>query len=277
MNELQEAQLKKAKLKGIEKGGLCLSEKYENSDEKLIWQCSNATHSTWLASHYKVVKAGRWCPACAIESKANKLINKNALEIAKKHAESKGGFCLSTEYKNNKGSFIWKCKEPEHKEWIAQYASVISGGHWCPLCSRGKDIENKTRIIFEVFFGQPFPSVRPQWNSNPWSSWPLELDGLCSIFNLAFEHDGEHHHEIGRYSNKNKKSDFIYQKFKDEQKKKNCLANGITLVRVPILKQKDRKSFSITLENVAYACQLVGIEMTPTPQQLIEMERRFNQ
>jgi hypothetical protein len=44
-----------------ERGGKCLSEKYENSEENLTWQCAEG--HTWEARP-KNIKKGTWCPKC---------------------------------------------------------------------------------------------------------------------------------------------------------------------------------------------------------------------
>lgn len=275
MNEHQIKQLEKAKLHAKSKGGACLSETYINTDLKLLWQCSEPTHSTWEATNFKVVNSGRWCPICSRSKTAQKLVNKSGLQKAQDIALSKGGVCLSTEYRNNKQKLVWHCGNDKHEPWESVYTSVVLNGHWCPSCARGKIGENKTRKVFESYFKQPFPSERPTWNMNPWSGWPLELDGYCSIFNVAFEHDGEHHAESGRYSKSNKVNDFLYQQFKDEQKRKNCLKQGVTLIHIPILKQRDRKVFGRFLENIAKSCERAGLTMEFTPEQLVKLEQDF--
>jgi hypothetical protein len=46
----------------VERGGLCLSDEYFGSREKLLWQC-HLGH-TWYAMPVSV-KSGTWCPECA--------------------------------------------------------------------------------------------------------------------------------------------------------------------------------------------------------------------
>ena len=49
-----------------------------------------------------------------------------------KLAESKGGKCLSKEYKGNKIKLKWQCKEGH--VWEAKPNSVVYG-YWCPHCA----------------------------------------------------------------------------------------------------------------------------------------------
>lgn len=74
-------------------------------------------------------------PTREIKNK-EKLISK--LEIAKKHALSQKGKCLSTEYINNKNKLEWKCQNIEHNNWFSSYSSIVSNGTWCPECSKEK-------------------------------------------------------------------------------------------------------------------------------------------
>jgi hypothetical protein len=46
----------------IERGGLCLSDNYVGSRQKLLWQCDKG--HTWHAMPV-MVKSGTWCPECA--------------------------------------------------------------------------------------------------------------------------------------------------------------------------------------------------------------------
>lgn len=46
-----------------EKGGLCLSTKYERADVMMTWQCSRG--HTWQARFRNLRNQGNWCPDCA--------------------------------------------------------------------------------------------------------------------------------------------------------------------------------------------------------------------
>jgi len=77
--------LEQMKKIALERGGKCLSLKYVNSNQRLIWQCAN--EHIWKALP-SAVKNGNWCKVCAGLEKGN-------LDDLKKAAKYKGGKCLS--------------------------------------------------------------------------------------------------------------------------------------------------------------------------------------
>ncbi|WP_339176926.1 zinc-ribbon domain-containing protein [Paenibacillus sp. FSL R5-0701] len=103
------------------KNGICLSNEYNGSDEKLSWECSEG--HVWEATPYYIRK-GSWCPQC--------LGRGRTIEDMKILAQEKGGECLSDSYTNNSTKLTWKC-ESGHV-WDATPLS-ISNGAWCPRCS----------------------------------------------------------------------------------------------------------------------------------------------
>ncbi|WP_241170332.1 zinc-ribbon domain-containing protein [Serratia marcescens] len=270
--------LELAKAHALSKGGACLSTVYINSQKPLRWKCENINHKEWQANFNNIINNGRWCPECGIQNMAENNINPQGLEIAKAHAKSKNGECLSTEYKNSKIKMVWKCENSKHKEWHTTYNSVVTSGCWCPECSNEKFInENRVRLIFELFYGKSFPSIRPKWNVNFLTGRCLELDGYCETVKVAFEHDGEHHSQIVSYNNKHQPiiNELMYRKCKDYEKKQNCKRQGVLLVNVPILEQKDRNIFQLFLDNVINSCKKCGLEMTFTDDQLTKLEKEF--
>lgn len=106
------------------RGGLCLSEKYVNSSEKLLWKCRFG-HKWKSTSHN--VKSGHWCPYCA--GKAS-----STIEEMKKIAAKHGGKCLSEKYEGQEVKLLWQCKNG-HK-WEAIPKHIIKGIVWCPYCAR---------------------------------------------------------------------------------------------------------------------------------------------
>lgn len=256
------------------KNGECLSTIYVNSKGKLHWKCADGHE--WHATAAAVMLNNQWCSICAYKEQSNLWKNKDGLTQAKAFAKNRKGECLSTEYINSKSKLLWKCSQDTHEPWAATYSQIVSAGQWCPECSKKTISEKRVRKIFETFFGQDFSSAKPDWNVNPWTSRTLELDGYCKTFNVAFEYDGEHHFSIARYGNKKRKPNaFAYQKFKDEQKRKNCLRQGITLINIPFVDGSKRHSFVDFLNNVVLACERAGLTMTFTAHQLIKLEQDF--
>ena len=94
------------------RGGLCLSQSYENSYSKLRWRCSKGHE--WEAVPYSV-KSGNWCRQCAVEAIADK--RRLTLEEIQALAKSKGGKCLTQEYVGNKDDKQrWRCSEGHEGE-----------------------------------------------------------------------------------------------------------------------------------------------------------------
>ena len=109
-----------------ERGGRCLSTEYRNSGTKLRWQCSQG--HKWMATPGHV-RNGRWCPECKrLKSGASQRLS---MHHASRLAQSNGGLCLSTIYKNAITPMDWECAAGHR--WSATY-NTIQQGHWCGRC-----------------------------------------------------------------------------------------------------------------------------------------------
>lgn len=64
---------------------------------------------TWFATFNNVKNSNSWCPTCVGKAKST-------LEECQELAISRGGECLSTEYKKARTSMEWKCEE-NHIWW----------------------------------------------------------------------------------------------------------------------------------------------------------------
>lgn len=106
----------------LDKKGELLSTSYLGAHRKLLWRCKEGHE--WKATPGSI-KNGSWCPVCGGHQKLN-------IDDARRVAESKGGKCLSTEYKNARTSLLWECAEGH--QWSAKYDSV-NRSTWCPTCS----------------------------------------------------------------------------------------------------------------------------------------------
>jgi hypothetical protein len=162
------------------KGGNCLSNEYKANNIKMEWKCSISTHPTWFSNYSSVVSQNTWCPECAKRTSSNKQKNKNGLEMAKQHAQIKGGECLSDEYINAIEKLIWKCSNPKHNPWEANYDKVVNAGRWCPQCknerlsdiNRNKDGLERAKKYAETKNGQCL--------SNEYVSNQEKLEWKCS-------------------------------------------------------------------------------------------------
>ncbi len=118
------------------RGGKCLSNYYVNVKSNLDFQCKNG--HIWKAS-FERVKRGSWCPSCS----GNK---KKDLNQMNEIAHSKGGFCLSKEYKGMNRKLQWKCAESHI--WDATPSSIKNNNRWCPICARKKMGQNKLTLDY---------------------------------------------------------------------------------------------------------------------------------
>jgi len=107
------------------KKGKCLSTEYKNNKIKLEWECEEK--HTWFATPGHVLGDNCWCPYCARNIPLT-------IEICQKHAESKKGKCLSTEYTNNYTNLEWECREKH--TWFATPSNILNNNQWCPYCAK---------------------------------------------------------------------------------------------------------------------------------------------
>ncbi|MBK3311727.1 MULTISPECIES: zinc-ribbon domain-containing protein [Bacillales] len=107
------------------KGFQCLSTVYINMSTLLIWKCSQG--HVWEAKP-NGISNGNGCPKCSNRKKLT-INDMNTL------AKSRGGKCLSTEYKTNKIPLTWMCSEGHI--WEAR-PNNIKNGSWCPECNNEK-------------------------------------------------------------------------------------------------------------------------------------------
>ena len=199
------------------RGGRLLSTSYKNSTEKLLWTCQ--VGHRWRATA-RDVRSGTWCPKCA-GNIPHALIDFETL------AESRGGRCLSKEYRGVHRKLEWQCSYGHR--WRATPDSVRRGT-WCPECSSGLS-ERLCRRIFEELFNAKFPKARPVWLVGK-KGRRLELDGYCESLGIAFEHQGRQH-----YSEESafiKDSSVLRDRIEaDRLKTILCAENSVDLICVP--------------------------------------------
>ena len=120
-----------------ERGGKCLSKKYVNEQTKLLWECSKG--HKWRTTP-SLIRQGAWCRTCSGSAKLN-------IGVMKELAQSRGGKCLSNEYKNNKGMLLWECVHGHR--WEASANRVKSKGSWCPECAKDKYRQPKRKLSID--------------------------------------------------------------------------------------------------------------------------------
>jgi hypothetical protein len=120
--------LEEIKAIAVERGGECLSTTYQSLIYKLRWRCNQGHEWEALASN---VVRGNWCPKCAGikggEARRGSIVEYQTI------AQSRGGQCLSTEYRNKEVKLRWRCSYGH--EWESR-AGCVKRGQWCPTCAR---------------------------------------------------------------------------------------------------------------------------------------------
>lgn len=175
----------KALAKERDPGGKCLSRKYVNNRAKMKWQCS-AGH-IWHASLDSISHMKSWCIICSGKQKLT-------IQICKEFAKSKGGKCLSVEYKNNNSPIEWSCAEGHN--WKAAFKSIKNDNQWCPKCSGGKTQKLLFNIIKTIFVNN---IVHYDYHKFDWLKTgkyaKMEIDIYVDDIKLAIEYDGRQHFE----------------------------------------------------------------------------------
>lgn len=113
-----------------ERGGKCLSEKYNGTHSKLSWMCDKG--HKWSTTPNSI-KGGSWCPECVVHPKYT-------VEHMKDLAKSYGGECLSEKYLGVKVPLKWRCSNGH--EWEKTPNSIKRNKKWCDECDKEKKAIN---------------------------------------------------------------------------------------------------------------------------------------
>jgi hypothetical protein len=202
--------------------GECLSAKYRNSHTPLLWRCEFG--HVWRAKPY-FIKQGGWCPTCSIKKRSD--ARRHDISAMQLLAQTRGGLCLSTEYKGSAKKLRWSCANGH--EWEAT-PNQNQRGSWCPRCSPGYG-ERVCRCLFEILFDAEFPKLKPSWLVSSRETL-LELDGYCKPLKLAWEYHGQQHYEFVPHFHESERH--FRLRVKDDQIKRiECRKHGIKLIEVP--------------------------------------------
>lgn len=101
-----------------------------NKLRKHLIQCDNNNHEPFYST---ITGKTLICPLCKDEARSKKGLLK-AQELAK----SKGGVCLSTEYKNQLSKLTFHCGNSRHKPWTTTFLNNLYYNSWCPECGRSQ-------------------------------------------------------------------------------------------------------------------------------------------
>jgi hypothetical protein len=106
-----------------ERGGVCLSAKYDGIYDRLRWRCAKGHEWVTAANN---VRRGGWCPRCS-----HSILG--TLDGLRAHAISFGGRCLTRAWNNHKEPLAFECAKGHR---FKQIANVLKSGVWCPDCAR---------------------------------------------------------------------------------------------------------------------------------------------
>jgi hypothetical protein len=127
-----------------QRGGKCLSEKYEGGHGLLLWECKNGHQ--WRARATSVRNRGSWCFKCYHKGKGE--LRKDTIEMYQKIAEERGGRLLSLKYINSSAPLLWECKNGH--QWEASPSSIKNAKTWCRVC-RMKNAHEKRKLSIEIY------------------------------------------------------------------------------------------------------------------------------
>lgn len=121
-----------------ERGGRCLSSRYDSGRIPLLWVCNQGHY--WKASPANVKsgtrRKGTWCRECY--NWRRRFRAKHSIEAMRQLAIARGGVCASAEYLGSKAKLSWQCAAGHR--WQALPSSVVQGT-WCPVCARNQRLE----------------------------------------------------------------------------------------------------------------------------------------
>lgn len=110
------------------KGGKCLSEKYEYNETSYDWECENGHKFSlvWL----NVKCRGRWCRYCK---------SGTGMNVMEKFAKDKGGDVLTKEFSGNDATYEWICKN--NHVWENTWRRVQKRKVWCDECIKDEKLQ----------------------------------------------------------------------------------------------------------------------------------------
>ena len=205
--------------------GKCLEVVYVNSHCKMLWKCEKGHQ--WRARWGDVHNSNSWCPYCS--GKYNNNIEKCKEYVKKEH----NGKCLESDYVSNRTKMKWECFEGHQWEAVWEH---ISSGHWCPECASFKT-EKICKKLIQKKLGFEFKKTRFFIDNQRY-----EWDGYNEEHKVAFEYQGYQHYI---YPNRFHKTLKIHEaaKQRDIEKVKYAKENGIKLIIIPYIEEKNLESY----------------------------------
>lgn len=222
------------------RGGRVVEDQVPRKTGHLVFECARGHQ--WSAPIIGVTGPTKnWCshsecrkPISLQASRARNVVAvatrlSRLLPIARQRAEARGGVCLSTVYRSSSEGLQFRCARGHEFKMSFKKTRY----QWCPMCSNRHSVgEVLTRNILELLLGLQLPPGRPKWLKSE-AGRPLTLDGYNEEARIAFEYQGAGVHwayrRSGRYADQAK---FLRTRQIDELKRRECTANGVTLLIV---------------------------------------------
>lgn len=164
-------------------GGKCLSTVYKTNKIKMKWECSKGHQ--WDACFRDVKNKNSWCSLC---SGKHKLTLKECQDVA----ESYGGKCISTVYKDAISIINWECSQGH--QWSSDFNHIKNRNQWCSICSGHQKITLKDcQEIAESHGGQclsdtyEYSDIPMKWECSKGHRWNANFASIknaktwCSI------------------------------------------------------------------------------------------------
>jgi hypothetical protein len=187
------------------KGGDCLSEVYTNSHDLYTWLDNMG--NTWQARWYNILN-GTWSPFLQEQKKADSLRKYTIVDL-QKHAETKGGKLLSTEYQNTKTKLTWE--DSKGRSFRMDWEHVLSG-QWSPHEKKEKisklkridDIELVRKFAEDCggeFLSSEFTtgSIKYQWKDRNGRVFYRSWHDIKEKGDVLFRDSAKKQKEIGRF------------------------------------------------------------------------------
>ncbi len=120
--------LAKLRAAAEQRGGVCLSRRYQGVQALYEFRCSNG--HKWQTRGATVLYGSAWCVLCA---RAQKRVLSDGLERLQAVALQRGGRCLSARFEGTAATHTFECAEGHI--WETSAGSVLYAGHWCLHCA----------------------------------------------------------------------------------------------------------------------------------------------
>ena len=117
--------LETVKLVAAEKGGKCLSKRYQQSPAKLRFQCAHGHR--WSSTASNVLHAGRWCPQC------HKSAPQDAIDAFYARLEELGGSLVRKTLGVFTSPHRFRCAKGHLFSQVP--AHLVRRGYWCARCA----------------------------------------------------------------------------------------------------------------------------------------------